>query len=105
MSVARRQVRIVPEFFDDLDRQLDRYRGPQGEPSVHDFEVHELLPIVEVFATSFDDLPAHIPGRRDYRVLLAAGSLVPRYAVVGHLAGDGAIELVQVELDLASSWE
>ena len=105
MSAARRHVRIAPEFFDDLDRQLGRDRGPDGEPSVHDFEVHELLPIVEVFATSFDDLTAHIPGRSDYRVLMAAGSLVPRYAVVGQLAGDGAIELVQVDLDLASGWE
>ena len=105
MSAARRQVRIAPEFFDDLDGQLGPDRGPRGEPSVHDFEVHELLPIVEVFATSFEDLPPLLVGRGDYRVLVAAGSLVPRYAVVGQLASDGAVELVQVDVDLAAGWE
>jgi hypothetical protein len=31
-----------------------------GEPSVHDFQVFELLRIVEIFATRFDDLPRFI---------------------------------------------
>lgn len=60
---------------------------------------------MEVFATSFEDLPPLIFGRADYRVLVAAGSLVPRFAVVGQLASDGAVELVQVDIDLAAGWD
>ncbi len=41
-----------------------------------------------------------IPGRADYRVLISAGMLVARFAVVGQLASDGAVELVQLDLDL-----
>ena len=45
-----------------------------------------------------------IPGRPDYRILIAAGALVPRLAVVGQLASDGAVELVQLDIDLESDW-
>jgi hypothetical protein len=86
--MQRRSVRIAPEFFDDLDRQLRAERGPNGEPSVQDFQVHELLAVVEQFATDFDQLAELIPGRTDYRILIAAGLLVPRFSVVGQLAVD-----------------
>jgi hypothetical protein len=33
------------------------------------------------------------------------GSLVPRYSVTGQLAPDGAVELVQVDLDLEAGWD
>jgi hypothetical protein len=105
LTEPRRQVRITPEFFDDLDRQLHAERGPSGEPSVQDFQVHELLAVVERFAVGFDHLPELIPGRRGYRIMITAGSLVPRYAVVGQLAPDGAVELVQLDLDLESGWD
>ena len=104
MTSERRSVRIAPAFFEDLDQQLRPERGPRGEPSVHDFEVHDLLPAVEVFAASFDALPELITGRSEYRILIAAGSLVPRYAVVGHLASDGAVELIGIDLDLGAAW-
>jgi hypothetical protein len=48
---------------------------PNGEPSVHDFQVHELLRVVEQFA------------------------------VAGRLAPDGAIELIRLRLDLDAGWE
>lgn len=105
MSSGRRTVRITPAFFDDLDRQLRSERGPNGEPSVHDFEVNDLLPIVDEFATRFDELAELISGRTDYRILIAAGSLVPRYVVTAQLATDGAVELVQIDLDLDAGWE
>lgn len=98
-------MRIAPAFFVDLDRQLRGERGPNGEPSVQDFQVHELLGVVEQFATEFDHLPELIPGRTDYRIMIAAGSLVPRYSVVGQLAPDGAVELVQLDLDLDATCE
>ena len=46
-----------PWFFEDLDRQLPAERGPEGQPSTNDFQVFELLRIVERFAVGFEDLP------------------------------------------------
>lgn len=96
----RRTVRATAGFFEDLDRQLPSERGPNGEPSAHDFQVFELLQVVDRFATGFDDLPQLVPGRPDYRILISAGMLVTAFAVVGQLAPDGAVELVQLDLDL-----
>jgi len=92
--------RATASFFEDLDGQLGPERGANGEPSSNDFQVFDLLRIVDRFATSFDDLPELIPGRADYRILISMGMLVPRFAVVGQLASDGAVELVQLDLDL-----
>lgn len=100
MSDARRTVRATASFFEDVDRQLPPERGPKGEPSANDFEVFELLRIVETFATRFDELPELIPGRHDYRILISQGMLVPRFAVVGQLAPDGAVELIQLDVDM-----
>ena len=99
----RRPVRATYGFFEDLDRQLDSERGPNGEPSIADFQTIELLRVVDRFAVQFDDLPELIPGRSDYRVLLTSGVLVRALNVVGQLASDGAIELVSIDTDL--SWE
>lgn len=41
-----------------------------------------------------------MPVRPDYRVLISTGMLVARFAVVGPLAPDSAVELVQLNLDL-----
>lgn len=99
MASARRPVRAAPSFFADLDEQLPPERSPDGGPSAHDFLVYDLLRAVEVFTTDFDDLPALFAGREDYRVLIAAGVFVPRFAVVGRLASDGAIELIELDID------
>jgi hypothetical protein len=64
--------------------------------------VFELLRIVERFAVGFDDLPRLVPGRDDYRILIVAGVLVPAFSVIGQLAPDGAVELVQLDIDLES---
>jgi hypothetical protein len=57
LSGERLVVRATLEFFDDLDRQLGAERGPDGEPSANDFQVFELLEIIERFATGFFELP------------------------------------------------
>jgi hypothetical protein len=57
------------------------------------------LRIVETFATGFDSFPELIPGRSDYRILIATGTLVPMFAVVGQLAQDGAVEFIALEID------
>jgi hypothetical protein len=105
VSGDRRTVRTTQQFFEDLDRQLPPERGPHGEPSAHDFQVYELLRVVEQFATEFDSMAALIPGRQDYRILITSGLLVPRFAVIGQLATDGGVELVRLRLDLEASWE
>lgn len=105
MTSDRRAVRISSSFFDDLNAQLPHERGPNGEPSVHDFQVYELLRVVDRIATEWDDLAELIAGRADYRILTAAGILVPVFSVVAQLTSDGAIELVEIDIDLDVGWE
>ena len=57
-----------------------------------------------MFTASLDALPELIAGRLEYRILIAAGSLAPRYAVVGQLASDGAVERIGIDLDLGAAW-
>ncbi len=76
MSPGRRTVRITVSFFDDLDAQLPHERGPNGEPSANDFQVYELLRIVDRIAVEWESLAELIAGRPDYRALTAAGILV-----------------------------
>lgn len=83
VSAQRRVVRATPGFFEDLDRQLPSSRGPNGEPGVGDFQAFELLRIVDRFAERLDELPAVVPGREDYRLLVIGGVLFPALAVVG----------------------
>ena len=104
MSPIRRVVRATPRFFEDLDRQLRAERGPNNEPSTNDFQVFELIRIVDRFAVDFDDLPRLIPDRDDYRVLVMSGTLVAGFSVIGQLASDGAVELVQLDIDTELDW-
>jgi hypothetical protein len=99
--VSRRVVRILPEFFILLDEQLPQERGPAGEPTAAEFAASDLLEIVEVFATRWDELPMPIRGRPDYRGLVLTTRLVPYVAVRGQLSPrDGAVELIDIVLDL-----
>jgi hypothetical protein len=95
----RRQVRVDPEFFVDLDAQLGVTRGPNGEPSATDFLLLDLPPIAEAFALEFDQLPKLFDERDDYRYLVASGRLVRAALVVGQLVSDGSIELIGIEID------
>jgi len=104
VSPIRRVVRATPRFFEDLDRQLRAERGPNNEPSTNDFQVFELIRIVDRFAVDFDDLPRLIPDRDDYRVLVMSGTLVAGFSVIGQLASDGAVELVQLDIDTELDW-
>lgn len=56
MSSTRRVVRATPRSFEDLDRQLRPERGPNGEPSTNDFQVFELIRIVDRFAVELVQL-------------------------------------------------
>ena len=59
---------------------------------------------METFATQFDELPELIPGRADYRIVIGMGVVVARFAVIGQVAPDGAVDLVQLDIDNGSSW-
>lgn len=98
--MSRRLVRATPDFFAHLDSQLGDERGPHGEPSAADFQAYELLPIVEEFATGWDALPELIPGRPEYRILITTGYLIPMISVVGQLGSDGAVQLIELWVDL-----
>ena len=67
--------------------------------------MYELLRVVEEFAIGFDQMAELIPGRPDYRILVASGVLVPRLAVVAQLSSDGAVEFVRLRLDLEAGWQ
>ena len=70
----------------------------------NDFQVFDLFRIVETFATQFDELPELIAGRANYLIVIGVGVVVARFAVIGQLATDGAVELVQFDIDNGSSW-
>ena len=71
-----------------------------GEPSSSDFLLIDLPSIADMFATSFDELPAMYEGRTDYRYLVTTGSLVTAAVIVGQLHTDGSIILFGIEIDL-----
>lgn len=52
-----------------------------------------------MFATRFDELPALITGRDDYRILVSTGVVVRAYTVVGQTVADGAVELISLDVD------
>ncbi len=99
MAGPRLVVRVSRAVFEEIDRVLGTARGPHSEPSANDFLTIDLLPIVDVFATRFDELPEVVQGRPDYRVLVSAGVLVRAVAVVGQLTTDGSVELITIKLD------
>lgn len=97
---GRREVRVAPIFFEQLDRQLGTERGPNGEPSATDFLVMDLPGIVEKFATAFDNLPMIAEGVPSARRYIGTGLLVTAVVVHGVELTDGAIELVGITIDL-----
>ena len=102
MSNQRRVVRVSRDVFDELDLILGPERGEDGTPSANDFLTIDLLPVVDAFATRFDDLPELIPGRPDYRILISGGVLVHAIAVAGQLVSDGTIEILKIRIELRS---
>ena len=74
--------------------------GSRARRQQRTFRFFDLLRIVEIFATEFDFLPRLIAERPDYRLLVGVGVVVPRFAVVGQIVSDGAVELVQLDIDI-----
>lgn len=98
--MTRRPVRVVDDLFNDRDAQLATQRGPAGEPSRFDFLRFDLIEIIERVGRDFESLPEVIPGRPEYRMLATRGRLAAELSVIGHLAPDGVIDLIQLDLGL-----
>lgn len=96
----RRQVRVDPVLFEELDSILGPSRGPNGEPSSTDFITFDVPTVVEEFAEQFETLPTAFPDRGDYRVLVSTGTLVAASVVIGQLMPDDTIVLLGIEIDL-----
>jgi len=96
--VTRRLVRVSEGVFEALEDALGAERGPNGEPSAHDFEYLELPPIIERFASDFDDLP-EVDGMSGIRVLIAHGTLVRTFAAYGLLLDDDSIDLISITVE------
>lgn len=90
-----RSVYFTQDFFDLLDEIFDMH---DGEPTRNQFEALDLWLIKDYFAGHWDDLPSAIPGRDDYRERIGKGETVATYRVIGQLREDGAIELMEIDI-------
>lgn len=95
----RRQVRVAPSFFDRLDELLPEERSASGVPSTADFLLHEVPPLIDLLAVDYEATTLEVKGVPGVRVLIAAGVLVARLALYVVLAGDGAVEIIYLEMD------
>jgi hypothetical protein len=95
----RRQVRVAPSFFDRLDELLPEERSTTGVASTADFLLHEIPPLIDVLAEDYEGATLEVPGVPDVRVLIATGVLVAHLALYVVLAGDGAVEIIYLEID------
>ena len=62
--------------------------------------MHEIPPIIERLATDFERATTAVPGAAGVRMLITADVLVPYIVVYVTVAVDGAVELVELEVDL-----
>lgn len=99
----RRRVRLTEQFLELLDAQLPAERTA-GVPSRRDFEVRDLLQVVDRFADDWDWLATSYRDRTQYREWSGASDLGLAIWVQGQLAPDGAIELVGLEIDTSPPW-
>jgi len=97
--IERRQVRVAPSFFDRLDELLPEERSASGVPSTADFLLHELPPLIDLLALDYEGTTLEVKDVPGVRVMIAAGVLVARLALYVVLAGDGAVEMVYLEMD------
>ena len=95
----RRQVRVAPSFFDRLDELLPEERSASGVPSTADFLLHEMPPLIDLLALDYEATTLEVKDVPGVRVLIAAGVLVARLALYVVLTGDGAVEIIYLEMD------
>lgn len=95
----RRQVRVAPSFFDRLDELLPEEHSSTGLPSIADFLLHELPPLMDALADDYEATTLEVRGLLSVRTLIAAGSLIPRLALYVTLDADDAVEIIYLQFD------
>jgi hypothetical protein len=94
-----RTVRIPVEIFEAIDAVLPEERT--GDlPSRADFNSSDLMEIRDKLADSWDSLAPLDADHPWYRQFWLVGRLVPYVHVIAALSGDGAIDVVEIEIDL-----
>ena len=96
--MTRRQVVVLPQFFDRLDELLPAERSPTGGPSTADFALHDLTALIDTLADEYESRTLAVPGT-DVRVLVTAGMTVSFVAIYVREREDGTIEIISLDLD------
>jgi len=96
--MTRRQVVVLPGFFDRLDELLPGERTAAGGPSTADFVLHDLTALIDTLAEDFEGRTLPVDGS-GMRILVAAGMIVKFVAVYSRERPDGTIEVVSLDID------
>ena len=99
MTPSRREVRVRQSFFEQLDLLLPPKRGPNGEPSAHDFLTYDLPDVLDAFATGFSLLPMVIDGFPAARMAIGSGLVTRAFAVFAVETEDGSVEVIGLTID------
>jgi hypothetical protein len=94
----RRSVRFSASFFDRLDELLPAERTAAGTPSAADFLLHEIPPIIDRLAESYESVTLSVESLPNVRVLITAGALVPTIALYTTLAADDAVQVLYLDI-------
>jgi hypothetical protein len=94
-----RQVRFLPNFFDDIDAQLPQDRSAEGVPSAADFLVFDLPPLRDVLAAHFEQTTTELVGT-PLRLMVAAGTLVQRIALYCYIDQADFVVVAGVDIDV-----
>jgi hypothetical protein len=98
--VTRRAVRAADFFFDRLSLLLPDERTSTGTPSIADFLAYEMPPIQERLS---EDLERYTVRHRDepsVRMFFGRGVFVPAITLYVTLDDDGAVWLLDLDLEL-----
>ena len=95
----RRPVRVSAAFFRRLDELLPSQRTATGGPSATDFLLHDMPRIIDRLAADFEEATLPVDEEPRVRMLIASGSLVAFVVVYATIAADGAVEILELELE------
>ena len=97
--MTQRTVRFAASFFRALDAQFPEARSAYGQSSATDFLVFELPPVRDLLAADMEGNSLLVPPGDDIYAYVGSGVLVWRFVLYLTLAGDGAVEVLDIEVD------
>ncbi len=100
--MAERSVRFLPQFFDELDRQLPDDRGIDGSPSAADFLLYDLPSIRDLLASDFERYTLATLDTAPVRVFIGSGTLVRAVAIYAYLEDDDIVAVVAIDIQVAT---